>query len=59
MRRFLLRIIVIEPFFAGGFPLKGESEHFFLSIKVLFSVLVSSIVFLSCYSLKYFSFMLL
>ena len=36
MRSFVLRIIVIECFSAGGFPLEQESEHFFLSIKVLF-----------------------
>jgi hypothetical protein len=31
-----LRIIVIELFSAGGFPLEEASEHCFLSIKVLF-----------------------
>jgi hypothetical protein len=36
MRSFVLRIIVIENYSAGVFPLKEESEHCFLSIKVLF-----------------------
>jgi hypothetical protein len=36
MRSFFLRIIVIEHFFVGGFPLEEASEHCFLSIKVLF-----------------------
>jgi hypothetical protein len=31
-----LTIILIELFSAGGCPLKEASEHFFLSIKVLF-----------------------
>jgi hypothetical protein len=36
MRSIFLRIIVIESCSAGGFPLEEESEHCFLSIKVLF-----------------------
>jgi hypothetical protein len=36
MRSFVLRIIVIECFSVGGFPLEEASEHCFLSIKVLF-----------------------
>jgi hypothetical protein len=36
MLSFVLRIIVIEHFYAGGFSLEEESEHCFLSIKVLF-----------------------
>jgi hypothetical protein len=36
MRSFVLRIIVIDIFSAGGFPLEETSEHCFLSIKVLF-----------------------
>jgi hypothetical protein len=36
MRSFVLRIIVIERFSTGGYPLEEESEHCFLSIKVLF-----------------------
>jgi hypothetical protein len=59
MRSFVLRIIVIERFSPGGCPLKEESEHCFLSIKVLFGVVVSSIVLFHCYSLQYFCFMLL
>jgi hypothetical protein len=36
MRSFVLRIIIIERCSARGFPLEEESEHCFLSIKVLF-----------------------
>jgi hypothetical protein len=36
MRSFVLRLIVIENCYVGGFPLEDESEHCFLSIKVLF-----------------------
>jgi hypothetical protein len=36
MISFFLRIIIIERCFAGVFPLEEESEHCFLSIKVLF-----------------------
>ena len=36
MRSFFLIIIVIEHCSTGGFPLKEESKHFFLSRKVLF-----------------------
>jgi hypothetical protein len=36
MRSIFLRIIVIELCSVGGFPLEEESEHCFLSIKVLF-----------------------
>jgi hypothetical protein len=36
MRIFVLRIIVIECFFTEGSPLEEASEHYFLSIKVLF-----------------------
>jgi hypothetical protein len=56
MRSFVLRIIVIERCSTGGFPLEEASEHCFLSIKVLFGVVVSSIVLFHCYSLQYFMF---
>jgi hypothetical protein len=36
MRIFVLRIIVIDLFSTRDFPLEETSEHFFLSIKVLF-----------------------
>jgi hypothetical protein len=36
MRSFVLRIIIIECCFAECCPLEEESEHCFLSIKVLF-----------------------
>jgi hypothetical protein len=36
MRSIVLKIIVIECYSVGGFPLEEESEHCFLSIKVLF-----------------------
>ena len=36
MRSFVLRIIVIERCSAGGCPLEETSEHYLLSIKVLF-----------------------
>jgi hypothetical protein len=36
MTSFVLRIIVIEHFSLGGFPLEEVSEHCFLSIKLLF-----------------------
>ena len=36
MISFVLRIVVIELCFAGGFPFEEASEHCFLSIKVLF-----------------------
>ena len=36
MRIRVLRIIVIENYSSGGFPLKEENEHCFLSINVLF-----------------------
>ena len=36
MRSFVLRIIVIELYSVGGFPLEEASEHCFLSINVLF-----------------------
>ena len=36
MINFVLRIIVIEYYYVGGFPLEQVSEHCFLSIKVLF-----------------------
>jgi hypothetical protein len=36
MRSFVLRIILIECFYVGGFLLEEAIEHFFLSIKVLF-----------------------
>jgi hypothetical protein len=35
MRCFDWRIIVIEIFYVGGFPLEEASEHCFLEIKVL------------------------
>jgi hypothetical protein len=59
MRNFVLRIIVIEHCSTRGCPLEGASEHCFLSIKVLFGVVVSSIVLFHYYSLQYFFFMLL
>jgi hypothetical protein len=36
MISFVLRIIVIERCYVGGFPLEEASEHCFLSTKVLF-----------------------
>jgi hypothetical protein len=36
MRSCVLRIIVMERYSAGGFPLEEASEHCLLSIKVLF-----------------------
>jgi hypothetical protein len=39
MRKVVLRIIVIELFSVGGFPLEEASEPCFLSIKVSFLVL--------------------
>jgi hypothetical protein len=36
MTIFLMRIILIEHYSTGGFPLKYAHEHCFLSIKVLF-----------------------
>jgi hypothetical protein len=59
MRSFVLRKIVIERFSTGGCPLEEASEHCFLSIKVLFGVVVSYIVLLCHYSLQYFCFRLL
>ena len=59
MRSFVLRKIVIERFSTGGCPLEEASEHCFLSIKVLFGVVVSSIVLFHYYSLQYLCFMLL
>jgi len=56
MRSFVLRIIVIEHCSAGGFHFEEASEHCFISIKVLFGVLVSSIVLFRYYSLQYFLF---
>ena len=56
MISFVLRIIVIERFSARGFPLKEASEHCFLSIKVLFGVVVSYTLFFHYYFLEYFLF---
>jgi len=36
MKSLVLRILVIERCSAVGFPLEEESEHYFLSIKILF-----------------------
>jgi hypothetical protein len=43
MRNIVLRIIEIELWSVGGFLLKEASEHCFLSINVLFLVLLFSI----------------
>jgi hypothetical protein len=51
MRSFVLRIIVIDLFFARGFPIEEASEHCFISIKILFWYCVSSIVLFRYYSL--------
>ena len=59
MRSFVFIIVVIEHCSAGGFPLEETSEHFFLSINVLFGVVVSANVLFHCYSLQYLYFMLL
>jgi hypothetical protein len=54
MITFVLRIIVIECFSTRGFPLEEASEHCFLSIKLL-----SSIVLSHYYYLQYFYFQIL
>jgi hypothetical protein len=40
MRKIVWKVIVIELFSSGGFPLGDAVEHFFLRIKVSFLVLL-------------------
>jgi hypothetical protein len=59
MRSFVWRIIVVELCSVGGFPFEEATEHCFLSIKVLFGVVIPYNSLFCCYSLQYFLCLLL